>query len=71
MKTCTSCGNESYKAESKFCLKCGASLENAPSSAPDQNRCTNPDCQSYKGGWNYPDDARFCDACGSKSSYNN
>jgi len=70
MKNCTNCGQQSYKVESKFCLKCGVSLEGAPSAAPDQNRCTNADCEACKGNWNYPDDARFCDTCGAKTTFN-
>ena len=70
MKTCTNCGAESYRIESNFCLKCGARLpeqENAP--YLNQNICTNPECGMHKTGFIYPDDARFCDVCGSPTVY--
>jgi len=70
MKTCAQCGSESYRVESKFCLKCGANLpdhENSPHS--NQNICTNPECDWHKTKFIYPDDARFCDVCGSSTVY--
>ena len=70
MKTCVQCGAESYRIESMFCLKCGAKLpaqENAP--YQNQNICTNPACDWHKTKFIYPDDARFCDVCGSATVY--
>lgn len=68
MKTCSNCGAESYRVESKFCLKCGAVLPEQEDT-PTQNICTNPDCQWHKTKFIYPDDARFCDVCGSQTAY--
>ncbi|MCL2153693.1 MAG: zinc-ribbon domain-containing protein [Oscillospiraceae bacterium] len=68
MKTCSNCGAESYRTESRFCLKCGASLPNAES-APHQNTCSNPECDWFKTKFIYPDDARYCDVCGSLTMY--
>jgi ribosomal protein L40E len=68
MKTCTNCGAESYRVESRFCLKCGAELP-GHEDTPRQNICTNPDCQWHKSKFIYPDGARFCDVCGSKTVY--
>ncbi len=69
MKTCGNCGAQSYRAESQFCLKCGERLPGAEDIL-DQNICTNPDCDWHKTKFIYPDDARFCDVCGSKTVYN-
>ncbi len=69
MKTCGKCGAESYRVESQFCLKCGERLP-LTEDVPDQNICTNPDCDWHKTKFIYPDDARFCDVCGSKTVYN-
>jgi rRNA maturation endonuclease Nob1 len=69
MKTCSNCGAQSYRVESQFCLKCGVRLPEAED-MPDQNICTNPDCDWHKTKFIYPDDARFCDVCGSKTAYN-
>ena len=68
MKTCTSCGAESYRVESKFCLKCGGALPEHESK-PQQNICTNPECRWHQTQFIYPDDARFCDVCGSATVY--
>jgi ribosomal protein L40E len=68
MKTCTNCGAESYRVESMFCLKCGAALP-GESNKPRQNICTNHECNWHKTGFIYPDDARFCDVCGSPTVY--
>jgi len=68
MKKCVNCGAEAYRVESKFCLKCGAALS---SDERRQNICTNPDCDLHKNKFIYPDDARFCDVCGSKTVYAN
>ena len=68
MKNCVNCGAESYRVESKFCLKCGAALP-SEEHEPRRNICTNPDCGSHKNKFIYPDDARFCDVCGSKTVY--
>ena len=70
MKKCTNCGAEAYRVESKFCLKCGAALP-SDEHEPHQNICTNPDCGLHKSKFIYPDDARFCDVCGSKTVYAN
>jgi ribonucleotide monophosphatase NagD (HAD superfamily) len=69
MKTCVHCGAQSYRVESQYCLKCGAKLPESED-APAQNICTNPDCDWHKTKFIYPDDARFCDVCGSKTVYN-
>ena len=68
MKTCNTCGAEQYRVESQFCLKCGAALQ-AQSDAPHQNLCTNQNCEWHKSKFIYPDDARFCDVCGSSTVY--
>lgn len=69
MKTCSNCGAESYRVESKFCLKCGSVLPEQEATPP-QNICTNPACDWHKTKFIYPDDARFCDVCGSTTAYN-
>ena len=70
MKTCTNCGAESYRVESKFCLKCGAILPESDDALHlKQNICTNPECEWHKSKFIYPDDARFCDVCGSSTVY--
>ena len=69
MKTCTNCGAESYRIESKFCLKCGADLPETENSILHQNICTNTDCDWHKTKFIYPDDARYCDVCGSATVY--
>ncbi|MCL2018439.1 MAG: hypothetical protein FWG70_01660 [Oscillospiraceae bacterium] len=70
LKTCNNCGKESYRVESKFCLGCGTEL---PESFNDpnygKNICTNSDCGFNKSGFIYPDDARYCDVCGSMTAY--
>ena len=68
MKKCDICGAESYRAESQFCLKCGAALRGSEAGTR-QNLCTNPNCEWHKTGFIYPDDARFCDVCGSPTVY--
>ena len=68
MKTCENCGTQSYRVESKFCLKCGNGLPYAED-APRINICTNADCDWCKTKFIYPDDARFCDVCGSPTVY--
>jgi len=70
MKTCSRCGSESYRVESIFCHKCGEKLpehENEPGLS--QNICTNPVCSLHKTKFIYPDDARFCDVCGSPTVF--
>ena len=69
MKKCTNCGVESYRIESGFCIKCGTALPAHDNDTPDQNICTNADCQWHKTKFIYPDDARFCDVCGSPTVY--
>jgi rRNA maturation endonuclease Nob1 len=68
MKKCTNCGSESYRVESKFCLKCGNELPDFEET-PHINICTNADCEYNKTKFIYPDDARFCDVCGSKTAF--
>ena len=71
MKTCTVCGAESYRVESQFCLKCGATLPaGEDSTSLHLNICKNPDCDWHKTKFIYPDDARFCDVCGSSTVFN-
>ena len=69
MKTCTNCGKESYRVESKFCLGCGNDIANVPENTPHINICTNIDCDYHKTKFIYPDDARFCDICGTSTAY--
>ena len=69
MKRC-SCGAESYRVESKFCLKCGGNIENAPLVRPNINICTNEGCDYHKTQFIYPNEAGFCDICGSKTAFN-
>ena len=64
MKNCINCGAESYRTESRFCSKCGASLPSGEVT-PLQNFCTNADCDWNKTKFIYPDGANFCDVCGS------
>ena len=68
MKKCVNCGAESYRVESRFCLKCGGALP-YQNETPHQNICTNWDCDWHKTRFIYPDDARFCDVCGSPTVY--
>jgi rRNA maturation endonuclease Nob1 len=70
MKKCANCGAEAYRIESKFCLKCGTALP-SDEHEPHLNICTNPDCHLHKTKFIYPDEARFCDVCGSKTVYAN
>ena len=67
MNTCTNCGAEAYRVESKFCLKCGEAV--TAQGEVRQNICTNLDCDWHKTKFIYPDDARFCDVCGSATVY--
>jgi predicted amidophosphoribosyltransferase len=69
MSTCTNCGAEAYRVESRFCNKCRAELRSHNDTPPHQNLCTNPDCDWHKTKFIYPDDARFCDVCGSQTVY--
>jgi len=68
MMKCAKCGSEAYRVESRFCLKCGAAL-NVNGDTPAQNICTNPECDWHKAKFIYPNDARFCDVCGSPTVY--
>ena len=68
-KTCLNCGSESYRAESQFCIKCGGTLILQSDKKLDKNFCTNPECNLHKTGFIYPDDARYCDICGSQTVY--
>ena len=68
MKICNNCGAEAYRVESKFCLKCGAKLAEY-GNTQNQNICANNECELHKSKFIYPDDARFCDICGSKTMY--
>jgi rRNA maturation endonuclease Nob1 len=67
MRTCDNCGAEAYRVESRFCSKCGAMITDH--AAPRQNLCTNPYCEWHKSKFIYPDDAHYCDVCGSKTVY--
>ena len=70
MKKCSGCGAESYRVESLYCLKCGAELPGEEAyPAPKENLCTNPGCDWHRTKFIYPDDARFCDVCGSGTVY--
>ena len=66
MKKCEKCGAEGYRSESKFCSKCGNTL--SEQIEPQQNICTNQECDWHKTKFIYPDDAKFCDACGSPTT---
>ena len=68
MMKCSNCNSESYRVESRFCIKCGSAI-NIDDHKPTQNICTNPDCDWHKTKFIYPDDARFCDVCGSPTVY--
>ena len=68
MKICSDCAAPSYRIESEFCLKCGSPLP-AGEAMPRQNICTNQECEWHKTKFIYPDDARFCDVCGSRTVY--
>ncbi|MCL1902786.1 MAG: hypothetical protein FWF94_00020 [Oscillospiraceae bacterium] len=69
MKTCTNCGNESYRVESRFCLKCGSELPEKAEGSRNINICTNSGCEYHKSEFIYPDDAKFCDICGSSTMF--
>ncbi|GHU40292.1 hypothetical protein FACS1894111_00690 [Clostridia bacterium] len=69
MKTCNKCGAQSYRVESQFCQKCGERLPEVDNNLPKQNICTNENCEWHKSKFIYPDDARFCDVCGSPTVY--
>ena len=66
-KKCEKCGSEAYRIESRFCLRCGETL--GTGDAPEQNICTNSECGWRKTKFIYPDDARFCDVCGSPTAF--
>ena len=66
MGKCEKCNTENYRNESKFCLKCGNALSGQVESK--QNICTNPECDWHKTKFIYPDDAKFCDVCGSPTA---
>ena len=68
MKKCNVCWAESYRVESRFCLKCGSGLPDHYYE-PDKNICTNRSCDWHRNSFIYPDDARFCDVCGSKTVF--
>jgi hypothetical protein len=51
-----------------FCIKCGKTLSDQDNT-PQQNLCINQDCDLHKSEFIYPDDARFCDICGSPTAY--
>ena len=70
MKKCSNCGTEAYRMESEFCLKCGNTLSD-DKHEPQRNICTNRECYWHKTKFIYPDDACFCDACGSKTVFAN
>jgi hypothetical protein len=70
MKSCEKCGAEQYRIESQFCSKCGVGLPEREF-VPHQNTCTNSECDWNRTKFIYPDDARFCDVCGSKTVYAN
>jgi ribosomal protein S27AE len=67
MRSCDNCGAGAYRAESRFCGKCGSVL--TAHATPRQNICTNQDCDWHKTKFIYPDDACYCDVCGSKTVY--
>ena len=69
MRKCGNCGAEAYRAESRFCHKCRAALQSHQEDTPRQNLCTNQFCEWHKTKFIYPDDARFCDVCGSPTVY--
>ena len=68
MMKCAKCGFDPYRVESRFCLRCGAAL-NVSDNTSTQNICTNSECDWHKTKIIYPDDARFCDVCGSSTVY--
>ena len=68
MMRCMNCGSEAYRIESLFCQKCGTPL-NTRDDIQTRNICTNPECNWHKTQFIYPDDARFCDVCGSPTVY--
>jgi hypothetical protein len=43
--------------------------DNCTDLAADYNICTNDDCIQHKTNFVYPDEARCCDVCGSKTTY--
>jgi len=65
---CTKCDSDPFRIESRFCLKCGTAL-NVNDDTPMQNICTNSECKWSKTKFIYPDNALFCDACGSRTVY--
>jgi hypothetical protein len=52
-------------------LKCGNPFTESDVVVPNINICTNGDCDFHKTKFIYPDDARFCDVCGTATAYNN
>ena len=66
MKKCEKCGEEAYRSESKFCSKCGNTLSGQIEQ--QKNICTNQECDWHKTKFIYPDDAKFCDVCGSPTT---
>ncbi|MCL2109061.1 MAG: hypothetical protein FWH20_06925 [Oscillospiraceae bacterium] len=70
MKTCTNCGRQSYRQESKFCQGCGSQLPEK-ADKPNINICMNPDCGYHNSQFIYPNEACYCDICGHKTAFAN
>jgi hypothetical protein len=50
-------------------LGCGNNIADTPVDTPNINICTNIDCDYNKTKFIYPDDARFCDICGTSTAF--
>jgi hypothetical protein len=50
-------------------LGCGNNIADTPVDTPNINICTNIDCDYHKTQFIYPDDARFCDICGTSTAF--
>lgn len=62
MRTCIKCKNPNNDNDAEFCTNCGFPL--------DSNYCTNDYCNRNNGeSVPLPEDACYCDCCGSESQY--
>ena len=62
MRICIKCKNPNHREDADFCTNCGFPL--------NSNYCTNKSCELNNGDpFPLPEDACYCDCCGSESRY--